>query len=154
MESTAVQENPVIRKIMEKESAIAVLNEIKDRIGGADLTNICGDEVDVTPNDIQEATTRRVIQAIQCGLVYFDERENCLVQRLIRPLKSGELTAEELKYKHRLNLTQLKAMNAANELDLLEKVLSQVSGRPPQLIGQLKAQDIEVATGCLVFFDK
>ncbi len=145
------QEKPVIQKRMEKESAIKILNEIRNSIGCTDLSNICGDELEINPED---TITQRLIQAIQCGLVFWDEQANCLTQKLIRPLKCGELTAIEFQYKNRLNIQQLKGVKAISELDFLEKVLSQITGRPTHLIGQLSGQDVEVATGCVGFFDK
>ena len=148
------QERPEIRKIMEKETAIKLLNEIKDLIGGVDLTDICGDELEIKLDSIQDPIQKMLIAAVQCGLVYWDEQENCLVQKLIRPLKSGEITADEFKYKSRLNVKQLKEFNPTNQLDLFQKMLSQISGRPYHLIGNLSGQDIEVAMGCLSFFDK
>lgn len=148
------QQRPEIKKIMEKDSAIKMLNEIQHLIGGTDLTNICDDEIEIKPDSIQDVTTRRVLQAIQCGLVFWDENQNCLIQKLIRPLKSGEQTASELKYINRMNVKELKGIQAVNELELFEKVLSQVVGRSPHLIGHLTGQDIEIAMGCLSFFGK
>lgn len=143
-----------IRKIMEKETAVKVLNEIKDSIGGVDLMEICDDVPEIKPEDIQDPIQKILIAAIQCGLVYWNEEENCLTQKLIRPVKSGEITAEEFKYKHRLSINQLKSINAKSELDLFEKGFSQMVARPSQLIGQLTGQDIQISMGCLSFFDK
>lgn len=145
------QEKPVIKKIMEKESAVTILNEIRDKLGCTDLSNICGDELEIKSDD---TITQRLIQAVQCGLVYWDESENCLVQKLIRPIKSNEINASEFYYKNRLNIQQLKGVKAISELDFLEKVLSQITGKSTHLIGKLSGQDVEVATGCVGFFDK
>jgi hypothetical protein len=126
-----------IVKIMEKETAVKTLNEIKDLIGGVDLMEICDDVSEIKLEDIQDPIQKILIAAIQCGLVYWSEEENCLVQKLIRPVKSGEITADEFKYKHRLSINELKSINAKNELDLFEKGLSQMVARPSQLIGRL-----------------
>lgn len=146
------EEKPIIKKIMEKDSAIKVLQEIKENIAGVDLTAICEENITISNEDLQDMTIKRVIQAIQCGLVYWDNNENVLVQKLIKPLISGELEAKELKYKNRLCIKELKNMNSENQLDLLEKALSQITGRASHLIGKLTGQDIQIATGCLSFF--
>ena len=146
------EEKPIIKKIMEKESAIKVLQEIKENIAGVNLDSICEENAAIKAEDLQDITLKRVIQAIQCGLVYWDDKENVLVQKLIKPLISGELEAKELKYKNRLCIKELKNMNSENQLDLLEKALSQITGRAPHLIGKLTGQDIHIATGCLSFF--
>lgn len=148
------EKRPEIRKIMEKETAIKTLNEIKDLIGGVDLTSICDDELEIKPENIQDPIQKMLVAAVQCGLVYWDEQENCLIQKLIRPLKAGELTASEFKYKNRLNVKELKSINAMSELDLFEKVLSQIVARPSHLVGQLMGQDIDISMGCLCFFGK
>ncbi len=149
-----VQEKTEIKKIMEKETAIKVLNEIKDLIGGVDLTEICENDSEIRLEDVQDPIQKILISAVMCGLVYWDEKENCLTQKLIRPLKAGELTASEFKYKNRLNVKELKSINAMSELDLFEKVLSQMVTRPSHLVGQLMGQDIDISMGCLSFFGK
>lgn len=143
-----------IVKIMEKETAVKTLIEIKDLIGGVDLTEICEDVSEIKSEDIQDPIQKVLIAAIQCGLVYWHEDENCLTQKLVRPIKSGEINASEFKYKHRLNISELKLINAKSELDLFEKVLSQMVARPSQLIGKLTGQDIDISMGCLSFFGK
>ena len=54
---------------MEKSRAIEILTEIKQHICGVDIDEICdGDEL-VKSEELQQAY-KRLIQAIQCGLVY------------------------------------------------------------------------------------
>lgn len=149
-----LEQKPVITKKMEKETAIKMLNEIKENIGGVDLETICSENDDITPENINDDITNRLVQAIQCGLVYWDEKENVLVQKLIRPLVSGDLTANELKYQHKLTIRDLKMINSPgiSELEVFEKALAQITGRGNALIGKLSGQDVQIASGCLSFF--
>src|SRR5574344_1303342 len=116
-----------IEKIMEKESAIKVLNDIKNKIGGVDLSNICDDESDIFDVNSDDSMTKRLIQAIQCGLVYWDENENTLVQKLIYPIKCGEVSADHFKYSRQLTMNDLKGLNTNNQLELFACLLSQIT---------------------------
>lgn len=79
-----------IRKIMEREAALKVIDGIKNKIGEADLDSICEETTSVIGGN--EAVYNKFVQAVMCGLVYWDDEKNCLVQNLINPVKSGERT--------------------------------------------------------------
>lgn len=146
-----VQERPQIRKVMERESALKVLNEIKEQIGCTDFASICEDDLEIKPED---KLTQSIIHAIMCGLVFFDEEKNCIVQKLIRPIKKGEQTADELHYKYRLNITKLRGTKATTEIDFLLQILSQITGRSEHLVGELSGKDVDIAAGCISFFEQ
>lgn len=141
----------VIRKKMEKSRAIEILTEIKQHICGVDIDEICNEDELSKSNELQQ-TYKRVIQAIQCGLVYWDETNNCLIQKLINPVKCGELEATEFKYKNRPTIDELQAMNVNNEIEAFIGIMATITARPTQLIGQLYGQDLQIATGCMSFF--
>ncbi len=143
-----------IRKIMEKESAIKILSEIKEKIGGVDLSSICDEASDIIDENSQDPTINRLIQAIQCGLVYWDEGENILVQKLIYPITCGQTKADHFKYIKKLTINELEGLNTKDQLKVFKNILAQITARPVQLIGQLRGQDTEIAMGCLSFFDK
>ena len=141
----------IIQKKMEKSRAIEILSEIKQNICGVDIDEICdGDEL--SKNAELQKTYKRIIQAIQCGLVYWDDVNNCLVQKLITPIKCGELEATEFKYKNCPTIDELQALNVNNEIEAFIGIMSTIVARPTQLIGQLYGQDLQIATGCMSFF--
>lgn len=144
------QENR-IRKMFEKERAIEILSDIKERICGVDIDEICNDE-NLTNNTDFLQTYKRLIQAIQCGLIEWSESENCLVQHLIKPIKCGELEAVEFKYRKRPTINELQGMNANNEIEAFINIMATLTARPTQLIGQLNGQDLQIASGCMSFF--
>ena len=142
-----------IRKIMEKESALKIIDEIKNKICEVDLDELCGDEVSVVEGE-SSTILKKVIQAVQCGLVEWDEEENCMVQTLIHPLKSGQLTAEKLYYKNTITLGDARGMKAVNQAELTIQSISNITARPTQLIEKIRGQDLHIAIGCLSFFDR
>ena len=141
-----------IRKIMEKDSAIKVLEEIKNKICDVDLDELCGEktQVDIKDNEI----AKKLLQAVMCGLVYWDDEKGCMVQRLIHPIKSGETEAKELYYKNNVTLSDANGFKASNQAGLIKESLALITARPIQLIGEIRGQDMTIATGCIRFFDR
>ena len=60
-----------IRKVMEKDAALNYINEMKDKICGVDLDSICEEKTDIIGGN--EQVFNKVVQAVMCGLVYYDE---------------------------------------------------------------------------------
>lgn len=145
-----------IIKKMEKESALKIIDEIKNNICDVDLDEICGDSVKVVEGEgkDEEKIFNKVVQAVQCGLVYWDEDEKCMVQELIHPLKSGEMTADKLLYKNNVTLADAKSAKSQNATEMMIISLSVVTGRATHLVEKLRGQDLNIAIGCLSFFDK
>lgn len=139
-----------IEKIMEKESALKEIDNIKNKICEVDLDTICEEETRVIGGN--ETIYKKLVQAVMCGLVYWDEEKNCLVQKLINPLKSGELTREQLEYKHKITLGQMKTFKGDTSLEYAIESLATITSAPKVLIGQLSGQDQQIATACVDFF--
>lgn len=139
-----------IEKIMEKESALKEIDNMKNKICEVDLDAICEEETKVIGGN--EIIYKRFVQAVMCGLVYWDEEKNCLVQKLINPLKSGELTREQLEYKHKITLGQMKTFKSDTSLEYGIESLATITSVPKVLIGQLSGQDQQIATACVDFF--
>lgn len=142
-----------IKKIMEKEQALAVLDEIKNNICEVDLDELCGEKTEIV-GDNKDEIYKKVIQAVMCGLVYWDEENECMTQKLIHPIKSGEIETDILQYKSNVTLEDAAGFNAKNQAGLLKESISLITGRPIQLIQKLHGQDITIATGCVSFFDR
>lgn len=149
----AEQKEKRITKIMSKEAAEKVLSDIKNRLCDVDLDELCGDEVTVEKGE-NETLYKRVIQAIMCGLVYWDEQRGFMVQKLIKPIKSNEITVDELCYKYPIKLGQVKGMNAKNDADVLLQSLTIITGRGKHALEGLTGRDNEIAAGCFNFFDR
>lgn len=144
----------MVQKIMEKDSALKVIDDIKNKIGGVDLDELCGDKVDITEDKENEIIFKRLLQAVMCGLVSWDETENCLVQELVTPVKSGDVTLDKLYYKNKLRLKHGKNFKSNNQAGITIESLAVACSRPTQVIEQMTGQDINIALGCLNFFDR
>ena len=142
-----------IRKIMTKEQAENVLSDIKNRLCDVDLDELCGDEISVDRGE-NEILYKRVLQAIMCGLVYWDEDRGYMVQKLIKPIRSNEIKIDELEYKYPIKLGQVKGMNAKNDADVLLQSLAIITGRGKHALEGLHGRDNEIAAGCFSFFDR
>lgn len=142
-----------IRKIMTKDQAENVLSDIKNRLCDVDLDELCGDEISVDRGE-NEILYKRVLQAIMCGLVYWDEERGYMVQKLIKPIRSNEIKIDELEYKYPIKLGQVKSMNAKNDADVLLQSLAIITGRGKHALEGLQGRDNEIAAGCFSFFDR
>lgn len=143
-----------ITKIMERDSALKVIDDIKNKIGGVDLDAICGEETRVTEDGENDTIFKRLVQAVMIGKVYWDDDKQCLVQELLHPVISGEVTLDTLYYKNKLKLKDGKEFKAKNQAGLTIESLATACARPKQVIEQIHGQDINIAIACLGFFDK
>lgn len=139
-----------IEKIMERESALNVIEEIKNKICEVDLDSICDDETKIVGGN--EAVYKKLVQAVMCGLVYWDEEKKCLVQKLIRPIKSGEIERQQLEYKHKVSFGRMRRFKGENPVDYAIETIAAITASPKPVIDQLTGQDQQIATGCADFF--
>lgn len=143
-----------IRVLMPRETAIKQIEEIRLKICGVDLMELCADEeVDKAVEKVPDDLMKYLINAWRCGLVYFDEDRNCLVQKFIKPLVSGEQRLEEICYKNELTLKQIKGGTSYNQIEMLIQILSLVSGQSVHIIGALKGQDVQISMAIVAFFE-
>jgi len=139
----------VIEKIMNKEAAQTEYEKICSELGVVDLDKICSEE-----GEDNNKRTKRLTQAIMCGLVKYDDDKKCLVQTLINPLKKGELTPrEQLIYRNKLTMNDLSDIPEGQGIKSLRKMLNIVTACPNDLLNTMQGQDFEIALACLNFFE-
>lgn len=143
-----------IRVLMTEEQAKNVLDDIKNKICEVDLDELCGDN-NIENNDKKTSQIyKKVLQAIRCGLVQWDDEKNCMVQRLIHPLEAGEIKADELYYQNKIKFGDSKDFKNDQNGEVMIQSLSNITARPTQLIEQLMGQDLLISIGCMGFFDR
>lgn len=143
-----------IRVLMTEEQAKNVLNDIKNKICEVDLDELCGDN-NIENNDEKTSQIyKKVLQAIRCGFVQWDDEKNCMVQRLIHPLQSGEISANELYYQNKIKFGDSRDFKNDQNGEVMIQSLSTITARPTQLIEQLMGQDLLISIGCMGFFDR
>ena len=139
-----------IRKVMEKDAALNYINEMKDKICGVDLDSICEEKTDIIGGN--EQVFNKFVQAVMCGLVYYDEEKGCLVQNLIKPVKAGQLERDTLYYRNHLTLGQMKMFKEQKEMGVAIEAIATVTACPIPLIEQIEGQDQKIASACVDFF--
>jgi hypothetical protein len=144
-----------IKVRMSEEKAQQVIDEIKNKICDVDLDELCGEEAKIENKDEETSKIyKKVIQAVRCGLVEWDETENCMVQHLIHKLKAGTLEADKLCYKNNVKFGDSKDFRSSQQGEVMIQTLANITARPTQLIEELRGQDLLIAIGCMGFFDR
>lgn len=148
---------PEIKKIMERESANKIIEDIKLKICGVDLEKICSDDELIESAKKQDPAVekyhRLLENAVMVGLVFWSEERNCLCQKLIKPVKSGEQSCSVLQYASEVTLTKMKGQTGTDRIDSLINTVSTLTGRSKQIIGAIKNTDVDIMVACVNFFD-
>lgn len=145
-----------IKKIMERESAKEIIADIKLKICGVDMEALCsdGELVDSIKdeNPAVKKYERTIENAVMLGLVFWSDERNCLCQKLIKPVTSGEQKCSVLQYSSDLTLSQMKGQKGTDTIDSLIATVSVLTGRSKQIIGAIKNQDVDIVVACVNFF--
>lgn len=144
-----------IKVRMNEERALEIINEIKNKICDVDLDELCGESVNITDRGDEESKIyKKIIQAVRCGLVEWDEENNCMVQHLIHELKAGEIKADKLYYKNSVRFGDSKDYRSSQQGEVLIQTLANITAKPVVIIEDLRGQDLLIAIGCMGFFDR
>nr|DAT94656.1 MAG TPA: tail assembly chaperone protein [Caudoviricetes sp.] len=140
-----------IRKKIDKETALKTLEEIKEKILGQNVLSIL--ESDNVQEEIKSVRPGEyLLAATMAGFVYYDDEKNCLVQELIKPVQSGEQTADKFYYKNHLSLELMREEQTSNEIALTINVIARLTGRTKQIIGKIYGQDSHIIQDIASFF--
>lgn len=140
-----------IRKKIEKETALKEIQEIKTKLIGENILDVLdSDEVLKEIENIQPG--KYLLAAVMSGLVYYDDDKKCLVQEFVKPVQSGEQTAENLMFKNNLTLGYMREENTTNEIALTINLVTRLTGKTKQLIEKIYGQDLKVLQDIITFF--
>lgn len=139
-----------LSKKMEKESARKEIEAIREKIVGENILSLLKE--DVKEDFSAQAPGDYLLASVMAGIVFWDDEKNCLIQKLFKPLKSGEQSREELHYKGDLNLGLLRDENTPNEIAASINVVSRLTGASKQLIEKLCYQDLSITQEITSFF--
>lgn len=146
-----------IKKIMSRETAIKIINDIKLKICGVDLEAICSDDELVESvkekNPAMKKYERLIQNAVMTGLVFWSEERNCLCQKLIKPVKVGEQSCSVLNYASEITLTQMKGQTGTDKFDSIINTVATLTNRSKPIIGAIKNLDVDIMVACVNFFD-
>lgn len=146
-----------IKKIMSRESAIKIVEDIKLKICGVDLEELCSEDelIDSAKkkDPALEKYERLIQNAVMTGLVFWSEERNCLCQRLIKPVKVGEQSCSVLNYSSEISLSQMKGNSGTDRIDSLINTVATLTQRSKPIIGAIKNTDVDIMVACVNFFD-
>lgn len=125
-----------------------VFANILSKLEVQDIDKICP-----SANAKDDGIEDLVKRAIRCGLVSWDDNENCLVQKLINKIDiGGGVEAEALKYNN--GFVTLGMQDKLQSGDVVG-IVSDLTGRPGALIGKMRGQDSIIASALVkCFFGK
>lgn len=125
-----------------------VFANILSKLEVQDIDKICP-----SANAKDDGLEDLVKRAIRCGLVSWDDNENCLVQKLINKIDiGGGVEAEALKYNN--GFVTLGMQDKLQSGDVVG-IVSDLTGRPGVLIGKMRGQDSIIASALVkCFFGK
>lgn len=125
-----------------------VFANILSKLEVQDIDKICP-----SANAKDDGLEDLVKRAIRCGLVSWDDNENCLVQKLINKIDiGGGVEAEALKYNN--GFVTLGMQDKLQSGDVVG-IVSDLTGRPGALIGKMRGQDSIIASALVkCFFGK
>lgn len=140
-----------IKKKMEKETALKMINEFKEAIVGQNILELI--ESEKVEQEFGDAEPGKYLHAaVVGGLVYFDAESKTLVQKLINPIASGEQKTDTLYYKNRLTLDIIRDEDTPNEIAKAINIVTRLTGQTKQLIGKLWGQDLYIMQEIVAFF--
>lgn len=150
----------MIQQIMEESDAIRIYNEMSEKLGIVDLKRICkikpkpkdDDSVAQSP-DVDEMRYNTMIRAIACGLVYWDDEKNCIVQKLAPIVQDGDIKREFIYYKNKYSMKQAKKSKTTG-LGAHVEMLGFCCELPTCIIDGLAGMNLEVSLACMDFFSK
>jgi len=125
-----------------------VFTNILNKLEIQDIDKICP-SVNTKDDGFEELAKR----AIRCGLVYWDDNENCLVQKLINKIDiGGGVVAEQFKYNNGfVTLGMQDKLQAGDAVG----VVADLTGRPEALVSKMRGQDSSIASALVkCFFGK
>ena len=133
---------------MTKEDAEKYINEMADKL-----------EIDLIDFGVREKTAEEIklstnlIQGVMAGLIYYEKKKKCLVQKLTRTIRSGDFERNELYYKNKFKVRDAKKLKEGG-FDASVKMLSNVCDVPEAIINEMHGTNLEIAMACLDFFFK
>jgi hypothetical protein len=111
------------------------------------------EEKDNNAQDIAQIRTK-LIEAIQVGIIYFDEENKGIVQKLLYPFDYNGIRVEELCFFKKLKLKDIKNLSQGKEIDTLIKNIAIMTNQKQEKIEELDTQDFDYTSAIYVFLQR
>lgn len=143
----------MVSKIMDISDAKRIYNEIFEKLDIVDLDKLCPIEEKKVAEEIKQrekAVEDKLVQAIACGLLYWDNDNNCLTQKLVKPIKTEETSIDILYYKSALKLSMQRLIAEKD----MPAIIARLTGHGTVTVGEMQAFDSAIAVLVVTnFFD-
>jgi hypothetical protein len=151
--------------VMSQEEAEKYLNSFREKMGYKDISsivkteNISDDKKDNKEdnNDNNDNTLQiraKLIEGIQVGIIYFDEENKGIIQKLLYPFTYNGIQVNELCFFKKLKLKDIKNLSQGKEIDVLIKNIAIMTNQKQEKIEELDAQDFDYASSIYVFLQR
>jgi hypothetical protein len=149
--------------LMSSEEAEKYLNSFREKMGYKDISSIVKKEdvssivkIDNNEENIQDLSQikTKLIEAIQVGIIYFDEENKGIVQKLLYPFDYNGMRIEELCFFKKLKLKDIKNLSQGKEIDALIKNISIMTNQKQEKIEELDTQDFDYTSSIYVFLQR
>jgi len=137
---------------IQKEQAIFEIENMKEKIIGENILRVLSADSGIQNEIDKIEPPKYLIAAVMTGHVYYDEEKNVVVQKLIKPIQSGEQATDALYFSNRLTFDLLVEENTGNEIAMIKNIITRLTGKSKQLIGKLEVQDMIIAKEITTFF--
>jgi hypothetical protein len=148
--------------LMSSEEAEKYLNSFREKMGYKDISSIV--KRDIATREESEGSTEdkdnilqirsKLIEAIQVGIIYFDEENKGIVQKLLYPFDYNGIRIEELCFFKKLKLKDIKNLSQGKEIDTLIKNISIMTNQKQEKIEELNTQDFDYTSSIYVFLQR
>jgi hypothetical protein len=150
--------------LMSSEEAEKYLNSFREKMGYKDISSIVKvenasnsrkeeEKENNNTQDISQIRTK-LIEAIQVGIIFFNEESKGIVQKLLYPFDYNGIRIEELCFFKKLKLKDIKNLSQGKEIDTLIKNISIMTNQKQEKIEELDTQDFDYTSAIYVFLQR
>jgi hypothetical protein len=156
-----------LQLLMSSEEAEKYLDSFKEKMGYKDISAIVKaenvnnrergkDGSGEEENNTQDLSSVRakLIEGIQVGIIYFDEANKGITQKLLYPFEYNGIRVEELCFFRKLKLKDIKNLSQGKEVDILIKNISIMTNQKQEKIEELDTQDFDYTSSIYVFLQR
>jgi hypothetical protein len=112
------------------------------------------DKESTTGSDNTLQIKTKLIEGIRVGIIYFDEENKGIVQKLLYPFDYNGIKIEELCFFKKLKLKDIKNLSQGKEIDTLIKNIAIMTNQKQEKIEELDTQDFDYTSSIYVFLQR
>lgn len=152
---------------MTQEEANKYLNSFKEKMGYKDISSIIKSEPllmsdsetekDQSYQDELKRTKQvrnKILEGIRIGIIFFDEENKGITQKLLYPFEYNGSTIDELCFFKKLKLKDIKNISQGKEADILIKNIAVMTNQKQEKIEELDTNDFDYTSSIYAFLQQ